>query len=141
MIGIIVTGHNHFATGIKSALELIAGQHEKFVALDFDDVIHEGYLKNRFIETLEGELKDCEQVICYCDLLSGTPFQTALNLALSDYPQINVVYGTNLPLLIESVLARDNESSLEEILEIVDQAKEFSIGVLDKNAQKDDDEF
>lgn len=35
MIAIIVMGHGHFASGIVSALELIAGKQEKVTAIDF----------------------------------------------------------------------------------------------------------
>ena len=37
MIGILVTGHGRFATGITSALELVLGKQECFEAVDFPD--------------------------------------------------------------------------------------------------------
>ena len=39
MIGILVTGHGRFATGITSALELVLGKQEWFEAVDFPDGI------------------------------------------------------------------------------------------------------
>ncbi len=36
MIGIIVTGHGHFATGLVNALELLAGATEALEAIDFE---------------------------------------------------------------------------------------------------------
>ena len=35
MIGIIVTGHGNFATGVLSAAKLIAGTPEKLIGIDF----------------------------------------------------------------------------------------------------------
>ncbi|KYC73249.1 hypothetical protein [Heyndrickxia coagulans] len=35
MIGIIVTGHGEFATGITSALELVLGKQESYVCVNF----------------------------------------------------------------------------------------------------------
>ena len=35
MIGILVTGHGRFATGLKAAVELIAGASDKFRYVDF----------------------------------------------------------------------------------------------------------
>ena len=36
MIGLIVTGHGHFATGLTTSLNLIAGDAKDYVAVDFD---------------------------------------------------------------------------------------------------------
>ena len=61
MIGLIVTGHGNFATGLTSSLKLIAGDPEKYVAVDF--------LPEYSVEDLErelnkafDELKDCEGI-------------------------------------------------------------------------------
>ncbi|MBR3349324.1 MAG: PTS fructose transporter subunit IIA, partial [Solobacterium sp.] len=35
MIGVIVTGHGKFASGMESALKLLAGKPEKFTSVDF----------------------------------------------------------------------------------------------------------
>ena len=35
MIGIVVTGHGHFATGLTSSVELIGGKPEHYHAVDF----------------------------------------------------------------------------------------------------------
>ena len=36
MIGLIVTGHGHFASGITTSLNLIAGDAKDYVAVDFE---------------------------------------------------------------------------------------------------------
>ena len=36
MIGLIVTGHGNFGSGITSSIELIAGPQEDYIAVDFD---------------------------------------------------------------------------------------------------------
>ena len=38
MIGIVVTGHGHFPSGLLSAIELVAGKPENVTAVDFEDV-------------------------------------------------------------------------------------------------------
>ena len=52
MIGLIVTGHGHFATGLTSSIDLIAGPQDNYVAVDFDG---EG------TEKLENDLKSIMQ--------------------------------------------------------------------------------
>ncbi len=41
MIGIIVTGHGRFAQGLKSAIEVIAGEQRKFIAVNFEKEVKE----------------------------------------------------------------------------------------------------
>ena len=56
--------------------------------------------------------------------------------------KINIVYGVNLPLLIEAALAASNEGTLEDILGKVDLAKQFSIGMVENKAvDEDEDDF
>lgn len=45
MVGIIITGHSNFATGIASAVKLVAGQQKNLEAVGFP-----GYLFNRRVE-------------------------------------------------------------------------------------------
>lgn len=49
MIGLIVTGHGNFATGLTSSLKLIAGEPKNYVAVDF--------LESYSVDDLEREFK------------------------------------------------------------------------------------
>lgn len=104
MIGLIVTGHGNFASGLTSSLKLIAGETEAYVAVDF--------LADYSVEDLErelnkafDELKDCDGVLVLSDLGGGSPFKTAVTIG---FPRgnVEVVAGTNLPMLIEVNMAR-----------------------------------
>lgn len=52
----------------------------------------------------------------FCDLLSGSPFNTIVPESMKDR-RIKVVYGTNLAMLIETLMERNIGMSWEEILE------------------------
>ena len=39
MVGIIVTGHGRFASGLTSSIDLIAGPQEKYVAVNFEQEV------------------------------------------------------------------------------------------------------
>lgn len=56
MIGILVTGHGRFATGITSALELVLGKQEWFEAVDFPD----GDTKTELERNMDEALKRLE---------------------------------------------------------------------------------
>lgn len=117
MIGLIVTGHGNFASGLTSALTLIAGAPEHYVAVDF--------LPDYSVDDLQVELnkafdqlKDCEGVLVLSDLGGGSPFKTAVTIG---YPKENVeiLAGTNLPMLIEVNMAR---KFVEELPALTDMA-------------------
>lgn len=113
MIGLIVTGHGNFGSGITSSIELIAGAQEDYIAVDFDG---EG------TEKLENDLKSaidrlphCEGIIIFSDLAGGSPFKTAVLLTM-DNPKIKVISGTNLPMLCEIALSRMANNDIEKLV-------------------------
>ncbi|MCH4206839.1 MAG: PTS fructose transporter subunit IIA [Solobacterium sp.] len=123
MIGIVVTGHGNFATGLTSSVKLIAGMPEKYVAVDFvqedstDDLT--SHLKAAF-EQLAG----CEGgILVFTDLMGGSPFKMSveLSVALKDKYKIRVVTGTNLGMLIEANMSR---GFMEDVDSLADMAIE-----------------
>ena len=61
-------------------------------------------------------MKEAEHILVFCDLLSGSPFNTIVPESMKDR-RIKVVYGTNLAMLIETLMERNIGMSWEEILE------------------------
>nr|MCR4632585.1 PTS fructose transporter subunit IIA [Erysipelotrichaceae bacterium] len=70
MLGYIVSGHGRFASGITAALELIMGKQENYVAVDFPEGDGKTQIEAHMHEAI-GQLKDCEGIVIFCDLLSG----------------------------------------------------------------------
>lgn len=104
MIGLIVTGHGNFATGLTSSLNLIAGDTENYVAVDFPVEYSVEDLERELVKALDS-LSDCEGVLVLSDLGGGSPFKTAVT---AGFPRgnVEVLAGTNLPMLIEVNMAR-----------------------------------
>ena len=114
MIGILVTGHGSFATGIVSALEVILGKQDNLVTVDFPD----GDTKTELEKNMqEGFLKlnACEKIAVFCDLLSGSPFNTAIPYGIRN-ENIKVLFGTNLAMLIEFTLNRNMGGSFDALI-------------------------
>lgn len=106
MIGVVVTGHGHFASGLTSSVQLIAGLPEHYVAVDFVQEDSTDDLKNHLKEAFE-TLKDCQGILVFTDLVGGSPFKTAVELSVElPEKQIVVLSGTNLGMLIEGNMAR-----------------------------------
>ena len=93
MIGLIVTGHGHFATGLTSSIDLIAGPQDNYVAVDFDGEGTEK-LENDLKAAIE-KLSGCEGIIVFSDLAGGSPFKTAA-IVTAGNPNVKVIAGTNL---------------------------------------------
>lgn len=107
MIGMVVTGHGHFATGLTSSVQLIAGMPEKYVAVDFKDTDSTDDLEKNLVSAFE-ELKDCDSILVFSDLVGGSPFKVSVELSmkLQEQYKIVVVSGSNLGMLIEANMAR-----------------------------------
>ena len=58
MIGIVVTGHGHFASGLTSSVELIGGKPEHYHAVDFVQEDSTDDLEKK-LEVAFASLKDC----------------------------------------------------------------------------------
>ncbi|MDO4596170.1 MAG: PTS fructose transporter subunit IIA [Coriobacteriaceae bacterium] len=105
MIGFILTGHGEFSNGLKSALDMVAGDQPAFSIVPF-----EGSQAATFGDDLRAAITsmraECEEgVIVFCDLLGGTPFNQTMMIA-NDVDKIEIVTGANLPLIIELLFAR-----------------------------------
>lgn len=113
MIGLIVTGHGHFASAITSSIRLIAGDQPNYFAVDFDG---EGTSKlENDLKAAIDKLKDNSGIIIFSDLAGGSPFKTAVTLANGN-PNIRVLCGTNLPMLCEIAMARTMIDDLDTLV-------------------------
>ncbi len=113
MIGLIVTGHGHFATGLTSSIDLIAGPQENYVAVDFDG---EGTDKlEADLKAAVEKLSNCDGIIVFSDLAGGSPFKTAV-LVTSTNEKVKVLAGTNLPMLCEIAMARTMIDDLDTLV-------------------------
>lgn len=117
MIGLLVTGHANFGTGITSSVNLIAGEQEAYQAVDFLPTYSTEDLTREITKALD-ELKDCEGVIIFTDLMGGTPFNVSAQIGHGK-ENIRIVAGTNLPMLVEIVMSRKFMDNLDELVDSV----------------------
>ena len=100
---IVLVGHGHFATGIYSSLQLIAGDQENVEAIDFVEGMSADELKKKILLAISNE----EKVLILSDLLGGTPFKVSSTIMGENLTKtMNVLSGLNLAMLMEAVFAR-----------------------------------
>jgi len=107
----LIATHGTFAAGVKSSLDIIIGAMEHIFLI-------EAYLDEKIsVETQINEVmtqvSDADELIIFADILGGSITNQILQHALR--PNVHVVSGFNLPLLIE-VLMADAETPAEEVI-------------------------
>ena len=116
MIGFVLTGHGQFSNGLKSAVDMVAGEQHNFEIVPF-----EGSEAVTFGDDLHKCIADmrekCEGVLVFVDLLGGTPFNQAIPMTMQ-LDNVQVITGANLPMLVELIMTRAfGDPTLEELVE------------------------
>ncbi len=123
MIGFILTGHGQFSNGLKSALDMIAGPQQAFEIVPFEEA-SAGEYGDKLREAVKAMRAETDGVLVFCDLMGGTPFNQSMMIT-AEQDNISVVAGTNLPMLIDIVMSRTEDSTIEDLVsEAVEVGKE-----------------
>ena len=120
MIGLLITGHGNFATGITTSVNLIAGKQAAYESVDFLTHYSIVDLENELTKAMEN-LKDCDGIIVMSDLGGGSPFKSSATIG-RNYKDVRVIGGANLPMVLETLLARSLENDIDELAEIAVKA-------------------
>lgn len=114
MVGCILTGHGTFAEGVGGALEMVGGPQADFATVTFLESEAAEY-PAKLAGAISEMAERCGEVVVFCDLLGGTPFNQAM-MASSATPGVKVVTGTNLPMLLECMSLRDASTTAAELV-------------------------
>ncbi|BAC93304.1 phosphotransferase system, mannose/fructose-specific component IIA [Vibrio vulnificus YJ016] len=133
MIGIIVSGHINFATGMQSAVEAIVGEQDSLEFIDFVPTMTTEQLEEQMLSSIE-KMNDGSGVLILTDVPGGSPCNRGVAIMLNR-SDVKVVAGCNLPMITNACFERDGVS-LAELTEIVceigaqsmkDMAKEIAM--------------
>ena len=107
MIGVLLLAHGNLAQEFKNVGEHVMGPQEHLLAFDVNN--EEDFTQKR------QQLSECVQsldqgkgVIVLTDMFGGSPSNLALSLL--DLPNVEVIAGTNVPMLIKLISIRDKRS-------------------------------
>jgi PTS system mannose-specific IIA component len=117
MIGLLLATHGGFAAGILSAVELLMGEQESVEIVSLVEGESPDTLADELTAKI-GELDSGEEgegVLILTDLLGGTPFNCIAQIMhKSGSDRVRCLTGLNLPMLVEALNMRD-ENSLAEL--------------------------
>lgn len=141
MIGIILTGHNHFADGLLSSIEMVGGHQDNLIPVNFPDGTNEEDLLQSLSSAID-ELAECDHIVCCCDLMGGSPFKQSATLAVAN-PKVKVIYGVNLGMMLEFVLSRPFIDDFDEYLPSLVEKGQQAIGLFEyeEYSEPEDDDF
>lgn len=134
MIGLIITGHGEFASGMMSAIKLLSGIPEECVAVDFTQQDTTDDLEFRLKDIIEG-MNSCEGILVLTDLYGGSPFNEAIELSheLQDHQDIRVVSGVNLGMILQADRARGYVNNVDVLADLaIDEGKKQTFKYIDE---------
>lgn len=113
MVGCILTGHGEFASGLGSAVEMVAGPQDNLTVVTFRES-EAGDYTARIASAIKDSVTNYGNTVVFCDLMGGTPFNQAM-LVSQEVPGVDVVTGTNLPMLLECLTSISNETTAPKL--------------------------
>ena len=111
MIGVVVAAHGNLAQELVQTTNFIVGRQENLVALSIDP--------SRSVDEMQNEIKRAirqvdqgDGVLLLADMFGGTPAN--MSLSFLEEGRVEVITGTNLPMLIRLSQCRDGSMDLYE---------------------------
>lgn len=134
---IILVSHGKLAKGMKDTVEMIAGQQENLEAYE---AYENGTSDGSFINDLKNSLASSknDDVIVVTDVLGGSVNNEATQL-LKDHPNLTILTGMNLPLIITLVTTVNSGISDEKVSEAIDEGKKGVLSVNKLMTEEDDE--
>jgi N-acetylgalactosamine PTS system EIIA component len=125
MKGIILASHGPLAEAALESVKLFVGEIEHILALALNGDESPESFKLRLKDAID-QLDQKDGVLLLTDIPGGTPSNIGLMIA-SDYPDLQVVSGLNMIMLMEAILTREFTPSTAQWVESSIQSGQASI--------------
>lgn len=138
MVGCILTGHGQFSVGLADALQMIGGVQENFEVVPFLEDEADIY-PTKIKDAIEKMAQEMGEVVVFCDLVGGTPFNQSM-LASSTMTGVEVVAGTNLPMLLECLCMRDDSMTADQLAEMAKDSGRMGVDHIKLEVEDDEED-
>lgn len=118
MVGILLLSHSTLAKGLSESCEMISGKRTEYISLTDEGI---GTFETEVYNKLDEMFSNYKEILVFCDIRGGTPCNTALRYKLEKKANLEVIVGTNLPMILsclEEVETFKDSSFLDELLDI-----------------------
>ncbi|WP_337025242.1 PTS mannose transporter subunit IIAB [Pantoea anthophila] len=115
-IAIVIGTHGWAAEQLLKTAEMLLGEQENVGWIDFVPGENAETLIEKY-ETQLAKLDTTQGVLFLVDTWGGSPFNAASRIVV-DKPQYEVIAGVNIPMLVETLMARDDNPTLGELVAV-----------------------
>lgn len=133
-IAIIIGTHGTAAEQLLKTTEMLLGEQDNVAFIDFVP----GENAETLIEKYNGKISGLDTsggVLFLVDTWGGSPFNAASRIAV-DKENYEVVTGVNIPMLVETFMARDDNPSFDELVALALETGREGVKALKKPAEK-----
>ena len=128
MIHILITSHGGMAEGMMQSVRMLVGEQKNLDYVTFGEEIGYDQLDELFGEKIAGVSPD-DQYLILCDIKGGTPFNVVSRYSFKN-ENVAVIYGMNLPILIEAIVQCGNpQTKLQNLAAYLQQKSCSTIGL------------
>lgn len=113
-IAIMIGTHGWAAEQLLKTAEMLLGEQENVGWIDFVPGENAETLMEKYQARL-AEMDSTQGVLFLVDTWGGSPFNAASRLVV-DKPDYDVVAGVNIPMLVEVLMARDDNPGFDELV-------------------------
>lgn len=137
----ILTSHGEFAKGLLNTVQMLLGPQTDIEAY----CLYPEEPPEALAERLEGALapEDEGNVVFFSDLYFGSPFNRVVELSRAH--DIYHITGANVPALIEALVARNGDQTIEEVCAAAVRGGEGSVKdvrkMLEESADEEEEEI
>ncbi|HDR1334568.1 TPA: PTS mannose transporter subunit IIAB [Pasteurella multocida] len=109
--------HGVAAEQLLKTTEMLIGEQDNVATIDFVPGENAETIMTKYQEKLSTTLSHCDEVLFLVDTWGGSPFNAA-NRVADGKPNMDIVTGVNVPMLVETFMARDDGPTLPELVAI-----------------------
>lgn len=115
-IAIVIGTHGWAAEQLLKTAEMLLGEQGNVGWIDFVPGENAETLIEKYQARL-AELDTTQGVLFLVDTWGGSPFNAASRI-VADKPQYEVIAGVNIPMLVETLMARDDNPGFDELVAV-----------------------
>ncbi len=125
-IAIIICMHGTLSLEILKTIELIIGKQKNIFAIKF---LPGENLNNLIIKYKKSfkKLNISQGIIFFVDIIGGSPFNAANKILHTQKNKCDIISGTNIPMLIETCMAREEKKNFDQLIDIAIKTGKKSI--------------
>lgn len=119
--------HGKLAEGLLDSAKMLIGELNNVDYISFDEKMGIDELELSIRNYVQENKSD--EILIFTDILGGTPFNVA-TLVTSEFNNITIIYGLNLPIFIECYINKDSYN-LKDIKNFISTNAIQTLGISD----------